>query len=166
MRIADLLVVIHELRVAQPQTDAYEAGRSLGSSRDRKAWYRHQKEHLQGWLSEYGGGGAYGRQQGSNDPRLAYNRFQCAPGLIWLAEALGEDADVVRRAITAAQAAPKRGASQCAAVRSVIPWARIEELATDRLRRSSQITDGADDAVLAAQLRRTHPLAGRRRPRP
>lgn len=65
--------------------------------------------------------GAYGRKQGSTDPRLAYNRFQCAPGLLWLAEALGEDPDTVRRAIAAVEAGPARGASQCRAVREVIP---------------------------------------------
>lgn len=64
---------------------------------------------------------AYGRKQGSTDPRLAYNRFKCAPGLLWLAEALGEDPDTVRRAIAAVEAGPARGASQCRAVREVIP---------------------------------------------
>ncbi|WP_029211070.1 hypothetical protein [Arsenicicoccus bolidensis] len=77
--------------------------------------------------------GAYGRKQGSTVPRLAYNRFQCAPGLLWLAEALGEDPDTVRRAIAAVEAGPARGASQCRAVREVIPWERIEALAAPHL---------------------------------
>lgn len=65
--------------------------------------------------------GAYGRKQGSTDPRLTYNRFQCALGLLWLAEALGEDPDTVRLAIAAVEAGPARGASPCRAVREVIP---------------------------------------------
>lgn len=48
--------------------------------------------------------GAYGRKQGSTDPRLAYT-----PGLLWLTEALGEDPDTVRRAIAAVEAGPAPG---------------------------------------------------------
>lgn len=62
--------------------------------------------------------GAYGRKQGLTDPRLAYNRFQCAPGLLWLAEALGEDPDTMRRAIAAVEAGPAGGPA------SVAPSAR------------------------------------------
>ena len=166
MLIADLIAVIEGLPAAQPQADAYEAGPVLGSSRASKAWYRHQKEHRLGWLSEYHGSGAYGRQRGSGDPRLAYNRFQCAPGLIWLAEALGEEPDVVRRAIAVVQTAPPRGASQCGAVRAVSPWARIEELAARQPRRRSRVTAVTARAAPKAGARpvtRSRRVAGRPR---
>ena len=118
--------VIRRLPVAQPITDAYES--SIGGRGARKVWYRSQKEHLCGWFAEISGPGAYNRQSRNWDVKAAYNHFQCTAGLLWLAEALGEDPNTVREAVEAAQRAPRRGGSQCAAVRRVIPWERVEEL--------------------------------------
>ena len=51
--------------------------------------YGSQKEHWLGWLREYNGPGAYGRQTGkTRDAQFAFNHGQCAPMLFWLAEAL------------------------------------------------------------------------------
>lgn len=163
MLIADLVAVVQGLPAAQPLTDAFEAREPMGGAGRPGVSYRNQKEHLLGWLSEYGGPGAYGRKHGSDDPRAAYNRFQCARGLIWLAEALGEDRDVVRKAIAAVEAAPPRGASQCKAVRGVIPWIRIEELAEARAGRG--VRAGGVTAAHPGRraLSRAPRVAGRRR---
>jgi len=48
--------------------------------------------------------------------------------LLWLAEALGEERDVLERAIAAIRAAGPNRSSQCAAFRKVLPWSRIESL--------------------------------------
>ena len=118
---------IRRLPVRQPLTDAYERSepRPLGVSPGKT--YDDQREHLTGWFSELGGPGYYGRAK-PRGARAGYNSFQCAPGLVWLAEALGEDPAVVRKGIAAIEAAPRRGASQCAAWRRVVPWSRIEDL--------------------------------------
>lgn len=99
-----------------------------------KAWYSSQKEHWLGWLAEYNGPGAYGRQTGTaRDARYIYAHIQCAPMLFWLAEALDVDDGTLEAAFRAVVAAPKRNASQCAALRGVIPWdalePKLEELA-------------------------------------
>lgn len=87
------------------------------------AWYSSQKEHWLGWLIEYDGLGAYGRQTGkARDARYAYNHIQCAPMLFWLAEALDVGDQELDSAFEAVLAAPRRNASQCAALRKVIPW--------------------------------------------
>lgn len=66
------------------------------------------------------------------DARAAYNHLQCAPALLWLAEALGEDPAVINRAIDAVGAVARNGASQCGAVRREVPWGRIEQLVKQR----------------------------------
>ena len=44
--------------------------------RDRDGvWYRSQKEHWLGWLSQYHGPGAYGRRGGDLDAKYAYNHI-------------------------------------------------------------------------------------------
>lgn len=94
----------------------------------RRGWWKHQREHLCNWFYELDTPGAYGRKSRNTAARGAYNRFQCAPGLLWLAEALGESTAVVRAAAEAAGGVG-RPATQCAAIRKVIPWRRIEQLA-------------------------------------
>ena len=95
-------------------------------------WWENQREHLCHWFFELDGPGAYERQK-EQTAKSAYNHFQCAPGLLWLAEALGEATGVVREAAEAAGGVG-RPASQCAKIRKIIPWPRIAELA-DRAER-------------------------------
>ncbi len=130
----ELARIIRRLPIEQPITDAYQSTQPMGASRPGGP-FRDQREHLVGWLSEISGPGAYNRQATNGDATAAYNHFQCAPGLLWLAEALGEDSDVVRHAARATQAAPGRAASQCAAIRRLIPWSRVEDLARGQRRR-------------------------------
>lgn len=60
-------------------------------------WYRSQKEQLLGWLGEYDGPGAYARKNPGRDARFFYNDLRCVEGLIWRAEALGEDPQLLTR---------------------------------------------------------------------
>ena len=88
MRIATLREHIKTLDPDTPMHRALEIelGEGVGFG---KAWYGSQKEHWLGWLREYNGPGAYGRQTGkSRDAKFAFNHGQCAPMLFWLAEAL------------------------------------------------------------------------------
>ncbi|WP_232715209.1 hypothetical protein [Gordonia metallireducens] len=114
--------IVLRLPTAQPITDAFEAG---GNGR---AWYTSQQEHLAGWLYGYNGPGAYNRANPSTSSKSFYNRFRCAAGLLWLAEALGEDEIQLRNGVNAIRNAGSNPSSQCGAFRKVVPWTRILEL--------------------------------------
>ncbi|MEZ5211256.1 hypothetical protein [Gordonia sp. (in: high G+C Gram-positive bacteria)] len=121
--VDDLRRLIDSLQPEQPITDEFES-REDG----RDTWYRDQREHLSGWLSEYNSPGAYGRKNPSTSGKHFYNHFRCVAGLIWLAEALGEDPQVLNGAVAKVRAAPANPSSECAAFRRVVPWTRILEL--------------------------------------
>lgn len=88
-------------------------------------WYRTQKEHWIGWLSEYHGSGAYGRQTGvTRDARFAYNHVVDAEMLLWLIDAAGVDPDLA----AAACEASATGATlmqKSAAIRRLVPWETV-----------------------------------------
>lgn len=128
MKAQDLRLVVATLPTRQPITDDFESRHPLA----KRPWYSSQKQHLIGWLGEYGTGGAYNRQKPGQDAQHFYTHFQGAPGLLWLAEALGEEQDTLHRAVEAIEAAGTKGAAQCGAFRRVIPWTRIEELLSQR----------------------------------
>jgi len=117
---ARLLVTLPE---HLPISDAYEAAHLTGDH-----WWSSQREHMVAWFSQLAGPGAYDRKSRGLDAKHGYNHLQCAPALLWIAEALGEDEDMLK--VAAADAASSgRVASQCAAIRKVVPWERIENLA-------------------------------------
>lgn len=123
IHVDDLRKLIQRLQEHVPLTDNFESGLSA------KVWYRSQKEHLNGWLRGYNGPGAYGRKHPSTSGKQAYNHLRCAPALLWLAEALGEESEVLERAIDGIRGAGSNPSSQCAAFRRIVPWSRIVELA-------------------------------------
>lgn len=94
-----------------------------------KVWYRMQKQHWLGWLSEYNGPGAYGRKGGEGrDAKYAYNHIVCPNMLLYLSLALGVDSDKVKEAQRAYLHA-KTVMAKAGAIRAVIPWAEIYRLA-------------------------------------
>ena len=97
-----------------------QLGADLAAGRTSRPWYRDQREHLLGWLGEYGGPGAYGRTGGAGrDAAFFWTHFQCAPGLAE-AEAAGGPGDGLLLACQAAGLSGSNHAAQCAAVRRVI----------------------------------------------
>jgi hypothetical protein len=95
-------------------------------------WYRTQKEHWLGWLSEYDGPGAYGRiVRAGRDARFVYNHIVCPDMLLWLAEAAGVNPQVVEAARN--EAIQKVSLqSKSAAIRRHVPWSEIAQaLGTD-----------------------------------
>lgn len=131
MRGPEFAKVLATLQPDPPITVAYERRHRQGSPHKRTK-YSSQREHMVGWMSEAGGPGAYGRTSRNRDARATYNSLRCAPALIWMAEALGEDPAIVRAAVAAADAAGPDFGSQCGAIRTVVPWTRIEEIAAMR----------------------------------
>lgn len=121
-----LHAIVQSLPARQPITDAFEQNRAPSR-------WPSQRDHLLGWLAEYNGPGYYGRKTPGRDARFFYNHFKCAPGLLWLAEALGEEPVRLREAVARVEAAGGNLASQCGALRTAIPWARIEELLAARV---------------------------------
>ena len=109
-----------------------ETTKSLGRSLSIKygsnpVWYKTQKEHWLGWLSEYESPGAYGRAKwGGRDASYIYNHIQCAPMLLWFAEAIGISRPILVTAKKAIVSAGKNGASQCSALKRVITWEMID----------------------------------------
>lgn len=127
MRGTELAAILRQLPTAQPLTDAYQDTGPLGAAPGSN--WTTQKEHMVRWMSEIARPGVYGRTTRGRNARAGYNSLRCAPALLWIAEALGEDPVVVQRAISAAKTAPPNPGSQCAAVRRTIPWERLEDLA-------------------------------------
>lgn len=100
--------------------------------------YPSQKGHMLGWFESQPIGTnqkakafAYERQTGNESSRTAYNRFLNPGGLLWMAEAFGENEDTLRKAVVASVEAEKINyRSRCSAFRKVIPFDRIVELLT------------------------------------
>lgn len=125
MTIAQLRQHVARFSPDGPQTEALQhAVRARFKKRD--VWYRTQKEHWTGWLSNYDGPGYYGRQRWDRDAQFVYNHIQCAPMLLWLAEAAGVPSAKVTAASAAVLAAGPRLSSQVRALRQILPWSLIE----------------------------------------
>jgi hypothetical protein len=88
------------------------------------------------WLDELDGPGAFNGKMGGLGANHFYNHFQCAPGVPWVVDALGEDNEVMNRAAKAAGGVG-REATQFAAIRRVIPWSRVNERIARKARKLS-----------------------------
>jgi hypothetical protein len=120
---------IKKCRVTQPITASYErALEREGIWSAEGVWYRSQKEHWSGWLSEYNGPGAYNRKtRRGRSAEFVYNHINCPPMLLWLAEAAGVPKTNVLAAKRSALAARQTRGTHCAVIRKFIPWQAIEE---------------------------------------
>lgn len=127
MKGHELARVLAKLPPHPPITTEYERRHRQGCF-DERTSYANQRDHMVGWMREIDGPGAYGRKTRGRNAGESYNSLRCAPALIWMAEALGEEPAVVERAIAEADAAGPNFSSQCAAIRKVVPWSRIESL--------------------------------------
>ena len=127
MKPSELLMVVQSLDEGGPIHKKLEADLG-GGAEHSNTWYSSQKEHLTGWLQEYNGPGCYGRANWrGRTAKFIYNHFQCAPGLVWLAEAVGIPEETLLRGCEEVKKAGKRAASQCGAFRKVVPWEMVEE---------------------------------------
>ena len=116
-------------RVGAPITESYAHTLVEGGVwSDKGVWYKTQKEHCLGWLSEYDGPGAYGRKTRSGrSAEFVYNHINCPPMLLWLAEAAGVSKRDVLAAKRIALSARRNRGTHCAVIRRAIPWSIIEE---------------------------------------
>jgi len=89
-------------------------------------WYKTQKEHWLGWLNEYGGSGAYGRKGGKNqDAEFSYNHIVEYRMLLWIVEAAGVEAKLVKQA-KAVVDDKKSMSANSASMRKIIPWKTLK----------------------------------------
>ena len=92
-----------------------------------RIWYRTQKEHWLGWLSQYNTPGAYGRIPGRNrDAAYAYNHIVEAAMLEWLARAAGVSPAAVRRG-QRAMARHRMLQRKAGAFRQEVPWDCVQD---------------------------------------
>ena len=118
---------IAKLPATLPVTSAFEGDlRKLRTWGGASVWYSTQKEHWLGWLKEYSGPGYYGRKDWNRDAEFVYNHIVCPPMVLWLGEASGISAALVRKARLAALHAKPNLSAHAAAIRRVIPWGLIE----------------------------------------
>ena len=126
MQLDHLLNEIDQIEPFLPRCRNMEVAIGVGVGLGQ-AVYASQKQHWQEWLVEYAQPGAHGRS--GVLPRTAkfvYSRIMCPPMLYWLCEGVGvRDADL-DRAYDAVLAAKPFPASRCAALRTAIPWEKIE----------------------------------------
>lgn len=93
---------------------------------DRQKWYTTQKEHWLGWLNEYHGPGAYGRQICKmRDAKFVYNHIVEPKMLLWLIEATGADTQALN-ALTQATTEHDSMQGKAAAIRRIVPWDTIK----------------------------------------
>ena len=125
MSPGELRRVILRLEERQPITELLE--RELARrDRDAASRYASQKQHWLAWLKEYDGPGFYDRARWDRSAQFIYNHVQCAPMLLWLAEAAGHPSRALRQVKRLALETDGRGAAQSAAVRRVVPWPALE----------------------------------------
>lgn len=117
---------IRRLRARLPISTEFERVLQKRGTWRGKQWYRSQKEHWLGWLSEYHGPGYYGRKDSYRSSEFVYNHIVCPPMVLWLAEASGVPKSTVAKAKRAALSAKPSFPAQCAAIRKVIPWELIK----------------------------------------
>ncbi|KAB3523087.1 hypothetical protein GC425_02900 [Corynebacterium sp. zg254] len=115
--------LLWELPREAPITEAMEAASG------EKGWWDSQQDHMTSWFTAQSthGSGSYTRQTPNLSARKTYNRLQSPEGLMWIAEALGVDKDLLKRVADEALTVPRR--SQSKFVRQHIPWEMIVELA-------------------------------------
>lgn len=119
MTVAELLRTIKRLPADPPVHDP-------------RVWYRTQKEHWIGWLSEYDGPGAYGRKTPTpTNAQSIYNRIVEPKMLLWLAKAAGVDPGRVEEAERQASSATSMMQAS-GRVRRLIPWQDVQATLTTR----------------------------------
>lgn len=132
LHVNEFVQILRSLPAKQPITEAFETGWAAERQKqtsDKGTWYHRQKDHVLGWFASQvtRGAGAYSRSKPNTSARVTYNRLLNPAMPLWIAEALGEDPDVVQQAGENALTVPPR--SRTAAARKVLPWSRIAELA-------------------------------------
>ncbi|MSS84773.1 hypothetical protein FYJ24_08355 [Actinomycetaceae bacterium WB03_NA08] len=108
---------------AMEQADPQKKGR----------WWSSQREHMSSWFDSQAttGSGSFTRQKPNMSARTTYNMLQHPEGLVWIAEALGVDTQLVQQVANDALAINRRSRSKF--VRQHLPWDMIAGLAKSEM---------------------------------
>lgn len=124
-----LAKILFKLEARPPITEKYRT-----KPGQKHKVYQTERGHMVHWFElqdSNNGTGPYSRKRPNKSAKAAYNRLQTVPGLLWIAEALGADTELLHRATDAANAV-KDHRRKCGAVRGVIPWDYIHDLAGEK----------------------------------
>lgn len=114
-----------------PISDAFEAADPQRNGH----WWLSQREHMSEWFEGQAGTGhgSFTRSTANRSARMTYQRLGHAEGIVWIAEALGVDADRVQAAADEALEEPNRR-RRPAITRRHLPWELVGSLAAEHLR--------------------------------
>lgn len=124
MDVLEFARKISRLSIDTPLANKYDE--EYGQRSDR--WWSCQREHLTVWALHYPTKGIGNfTHKPSNSSKKMYNNFGRPETLLWLAEALGENVDLIQRIIEniSDNSDPR---SRCKIVRRYISFDRILEL--------------------------------------
>lgn len=104
--VQDFRAILATLPAHLPISDAFE--RDLPQRQG--TWWKSQREHMLGWFEhqQSTGSGKFTRKAPNMGARLTYVRLNSAPAIVWIAEALGVDSEIVQSAADAARNEPNR----------------------------------------------------------
>lgn len=103
-----------------------EFDRLYGQKKD--VWWACQREHLTAWcLYQPTSGFASYKHKSNRSTRKMYNYFNCLGTLLWLAETLGEDKEILYSIINIIKN-KNNGKEACGILRKYISFDRILEL--------------------------------------
>lgn len=124
--------ILRKLNISVPITESYENTLRSSGQQPLKTWYSSQGEHWQGWLGEYKGSGFYGRKNHKRTVEFIYNHIMCPPMLIWLAETISIDKNIINQAINESLKSDKYQ-ERCKIVRKYISWEVVEKAILERV---------------------------------
>lgn len=121
----DVIQFARAISMRSLQTEISNNYDSLHGQRDGR-WWSCQREHLTVWALHYPTNGTPGfTHKPSNSAKKLYNNFGKAEGLLYLAECLGEDPELLKFIISEME---RTNTHTAAFVRKYIPFSRIKEL--------------------------------------
>ena len=124
MDVLEFARKISRLSIDTPLANKYDE--EYGQRSDR--WWSSQREHLTVWALHYPTGGEfYYKHKPSLSAKQMYMNLQRPEIILWLAEALGENVDLIQRIIEDISDNSDCG-SRCKIVRGYISFDRILEL--------------------------------------
>lgn len=121
--------LLSQLPAHLPISDEME----LADPQKQGRWWSSQREHMSDWFASQAttGSGAFTRSRPNRSAKTTYNRLAHPEGVVWIAEALGADRDLVQSVATEALTISRR--SRSGFVRKRLPWTLIAQLAKSRL---------------------------------
>ena len=111
------------MRLLPAWADGAESRTSTGTGRVVR-----RTSDPEGGPVQYDGPGFYGPANWNRSAEFVYNHFHNAPGLLWLAEAVGVPRFALVKARDAVLEAESSAPARAAALRKVLPWPLVEAL--------------------------------------